>query len=54
MRVLLSGYAVTEGASVTAGHPQKASGEGSDRAAISDRGPLHSEEEGRGGAHRSR
>lgn len=39
---------------VTAGHPQEASGERSDRAADSDRGPLHPEAEGRGGAHRSR
>lgn len=39
---------------VTAGHPQEASGEGSDRAAVPDRGPLHPEEERRGGARRSR
>lgn len=39
---------------LTAGHPQEASGEGSVWAAVSDRGPLHPEEERGGGAHRPR
>lgn len=36
------------------GHPQEASGEGSVRAAVSDRSSLHPEEEGGRGAHRPR